>query len=72
MRNPQANPMQVQQLIDAGQHAQALDMVFPWRNKLIGTGTPNDRVARAQHLSDLSQRREANTDLQSSDGGGNA
>ncbi len=45
--NPQADPMQVQQMLAQGQHSQALDMAYPWRNKLIGKGSPQQRVDRA-------------------------
>lgn len=47
MENPQADPMQVQQLIAEGKHSQALDLQYPWRNKLIGRGSPQKRVERA-------------------------
>lgn len=58
MPNPQANPMQVQQLIAQGQHSQALDLQFPWRNKLIGAGSPEARVKRAQQLADMAAKQQ--------------
>jgi hypothetical protein len=45
------DPVQVQQMIAQGQHAQALDMAYPWRNQLIGKGAPQDRVDRATKFS---------------------
>lgn len=53
MPNPQADLMQVQQLLAQGQHAQAVDMAFPWRNKLIGAGDPQSRVDRAKKFADM-------------------
>ena len=53
MPNPQADPMQVQQLIAAGQHSKAVDLAFPWRNKLIGSGDPQARVDRAKKFADM-------------------
>jgi len=56
--NPQANPMQIQQLVMQGKHSEALDMAYPWRNKLIGSGSPTERVKRAQHLAEQAQSEE--------------
>lgn len=53
LSNPNADPAQVQQLIAAGQHSQAVDAMFPWRNTLIGKGDLKTRIQRAQQLSDL-------------------
>ena len=53
--NPQADPMQVQQLIAAGQHRQAVDLMYPWRMKLIGQGDPERTVQRAQQFASMSQ-----------------
>lgn len=55
LRNHQADPMQVEQMLAAGQHAQALDLVYPWRNKLIGSGSPTQRVQRAEAFARLAQ-----------------
>ena len=49
--NPKADPMQVQQLLAAGQHSKALDLAYPWRNKLLGQGDPQKRVDNATTFS---------------------
>ncbi len=51
--NPQADPMQIQQMVQAGQHSQALDLAYPWRNKLLGSGSPQQRVDRAAQYARL-------------------
>jgi hypothetical protein len=56
LQNPQANPMQVAQLMQAGRHKEAVDMMYPWRSKLIGEGTPQQRVDRANYLAKLAER----------------
>jgi hypothetical protein len=53
MANPQANPQQIQQLIASGQHSQALDLAYPWRNRLIGTGSPSERAKRAESFAQM-------------------
>lgn len=53
MSNPQADPMQIQQLMAQGQHAKALDMAYPWRNQLIGKGDPQSRVDRANKFAEM-------------------
>jgi hypothetical protein len=50
LQNPQADMMQVQQLLAKGMHGEAIDMVYPWRNKLIGKGSPQRRVDRANYM----------------------
>lgn len=50
LENPQYDPIQVQQLMMAGQHSQAMDVVYPWRNKLLGRGSPQQRVDRANQF----------------------
>lgn len=64
MPNPQADPAQVQQLIDAGQHAQALDMAFPWRSRLIGSGSPEKRAQRAEAFARMAAGQGDTGDLQ--------
>ena len=44
------DPAQVAQLVAAGQHSQAVDLQYPWRQKLIGPGSPTQRVERAEAL----------------------
>ena len=53
LQNPQANLLQVQQMLAQGQHAQAVDVMYPWRNKLIGSGDPQTRVDRAARLAKM-------------------
>lgn len=57
--NAQADPAQIQQLIAQGQHSQALDLAFPWRNKLLGKGDPQTRVDRAATFSKIAAGQEA-------------
>jgi hypothetical protein len=59
-QNPQTDPLVVQQLVAAGQHSQALDYTFPYRNALIGKGDIKSRVERAQQLAD--QASQASTE----------
>lgn len=47
MTNPRADLAQVEQLLAQQHVAEALDMTHPWRNKLIGKGSPQQRVDRA-------------------------
>lgn len=56
VQNYQADPAQVQALVDAGQHKQAVDMMFPWRSKLYGSGSPQDRVNKAESISSIAGR----------------
>lgn len=58
LANPQADPAQVQQLIDAGQHSKALDMAYPWRNQLLGSGSPQVRADRAARFAKLAAEQE--------------
>lgn len=51
--NPQVDPIVLGQLLQAGQHNQALDYAYPYRNALIGQGDIKTRVERAQALADL-------------------
>jgi len=55
MINPQSTPDQVNALIAAGKHSEAVDLAYPWRNKLIGRGAPTDRVQRAQQIAKLAE-----------------
>lgn len=64
LRNPNADPMQVDQMLAAGQHAQALDLVFPWRSKLIGTGTPSERVKQADRLARIATQQTDESDME--------
>ncbi len=65
LQNPQADPALVRigpsgalegALVDAGQHKQAVDMMWPWRSKLYGSGTPADRVTKAEQISSMAGR----------------
>ncbi len=56
LQNPQADMAQVQALVDAGQHKQAVDLLYPWRSKLYGSGTPADRVTKAEQISSIAGR----------------
>lgn len=50
--------MAIQQMLAAGQHAQALDLAFPYRNRLIGRGDINKRIERANQLAEMAMRAE--------------
>ncbi len=58
LQNPQADMAQVQALVDAGQHKQAVDLLYPWRSKLYGSGTPADRVTKAEQISSIAGRNQ--------------
>ena len=44
------DPALVQQLVQAGRHAEAVQTMHPWRNTLIGRGGPQKRTERAEQL----------------------
>ncbi len=56
LQNPQADMAQVQSLVDAGKHAQAVDLLYPWRSKLFGSGSPADKVQKAEALSNIATK----------------
>ena len=55
-RNPQVDPIILQQLMGAGQHAQAVQYVYPYRLALIGHGDLKQRVERAARLAELAMQ----------------
>lgn len=71
LQNPQADMAQVQALVDSGQHGKAVDMLYPWRSKLYGSGTPAARVQKAESISTLAARAsqaESNAGANTTDG----
>lgn len=58
LQNPAADPQQVQALVNAGLHSQAVDLMYPWRSKLIGSGDPQTKVDRAEAFSKMASNAE--------------
>lgn len=48
--------MMMADLMAKGQHAAAVDFVYPWRNRLIGRGDVNTRIERANQLAEMAMK----------------
>lgn len=69
VEQPGYDPAQFQALLAAGRAAEAVSYRWPWRNVLVGPGSPTTRVERAEALAEAAAKLAMQQTLEVPEGG---